>query len=184
MWCIQTSSHMGESSMNVADIVLIDGKNFAYANHWVHRFLSSKGRPTSVLFGCFNSLAAMAQRMQSTAFVFVWDGKGKTWRHRVTNGEYKGNRTTPNPEFLPALEQIPIFQKELDAIGVRQFCIDGFEADDLIGILATTLIEKNWFRRVIIKSSDKDYYQLVTDRIGVMRKYDVQREEHPVMFYE
>jgi len=163
-------------------VVLIDAKNLVYATHWVHRFLSSKGRSTSVLYGGFNVLVGMAKRMPDTPFVFVWDGNGKTWRHRITKGEYKGNRLPPNDEMKPALEQIPEFRKQLDRFGFRQFCVDGFECDDLIGILTAAIIKNDLFSKVIIKSSDKDFYQLTTDRIGVMRSFDKEKGEHSLLF--
>jgi 5'-3' exonuclease len=168
----------------VRTLVLIDSKNLVYRSHWVHRFLSSKGRCTSVLFGALKMIAAIAGRMPDTAFVFCWDGQGKTWRHELTKGVYKGNRSGgPNEDMLPAFPQIPILQKVLKEAGFRQFQYDNLECDDLIGILASAVVSKDFFERVIIYSTDKDFYQLVTNRIGVMRGYDPTQIEH-VMYWK
>jgi 5'-3' exonuclease len=130
-----------------------------------------------VLFGVLKMLAATASRMPDTAFVFVWDGKGKTWRHELSKGEYKGHRQGVNEEMAPAFPQMDILRKVLDDAGFRQFDFDNLECDDLIGILATVVIEKDLFEKVIIYSTDKDFYQLVTDNVGVMRGYDKDKIE-------
>jgi 5'-3' exonuclease len=159
------------------NLCLIDSKNLACRAHYVHRFLSSRGRCTSTLFGALKMIAATASRMPDTAFVFVWDGKGKTWRHELSKGEYKGNRQGVNEEMAPMFPQIPILRKALDAAGFRQFDFDNLECDDLIGILTAAVVYKGLFKHVIIYSTDKDFYQLVTDHVGVMRGYDKERIE-------
>lgn len=168
----------------IKQLVLIDGKNYAYRMHWVHRFLSSRGRCTSFLFGGFNSLLALARQLPDAAFVFVWDGEGGTWRHRFSEGEYKAHRMgqTPNEEMAPLFPQIPIFQKVWRAAGFRSFCFDGLECDDLIGMLATSAVQLNLFQKVIVHSTDQDFYQLATDRIGIMRGRQKGDDQNKVMF--
>src|SRR5262245_3522671 len=122
-------------------LCLIDGKNLVYSAHWVHRFLISKGRPTSVLFGGFHRLLSIAKQLPNTAFVFVWDGKGETWRHKYSNGQYKANRLEPNEDMAAAHPQIPIFKTALRTAGFRQFEFDNVEADDLIGILTKSVMD-------------------------------------------
>lgn len=157
-------------------LVLIDSKNLCFRSHFVHRFLSSRGRCTSILYGVPKMLAAAAARIPNAAFVFVWDGKGKTWRHEITNGFYKGHRQEPNADIEPAFPQIPVLRKVFGAAGFRNFDFDGLECDDLIGILATAVIEKNLFEKVFIYSTDKDFFQLASSRIGIVRGYDKDGE--------
>jgi 5'-3' exonuclease len=83
--------------------------------------------------------------------------------------------------MAPAFPQIPILRKALREAGFRDFECDCLEADDLIGILAETAIKKDMFERVVIYSTDKDFYQLATDRVGILRGYDRESPEH-VMF--
>lgn len=67
-------------------IVLIDGKNALYRHHFANMALSDEeGFPTGALHGCLNSLIALAKRLDNTSFVWVWDGEGETWRHRLMN---------------------------------------------------------------------------------------------------
>ena len=163
-------------------VVLIDGKNLVYRVHWVHRFLSSKNRPTSVLFGGFRSLLLLAKHFPTAAFVFVWDGKGETWRHRESNGVYKANRLEVNEDMRDAFPQIPIFQNTLKKAGFRAFEIDALEGDDLIGIMTASILKKELFKRVIIHSTDKDFYQLVTNKVGVLRGWDEEAGAHKLLF--
>ena len=158
--------------MDVKTLVLIDSKNLCFRAHFVHRFLSSRGRCTSILYGVPKMLVAAASKIPNAAFVFVWDGKGKTWRHEITNGFYKGHRQEPNPDMEPAFPQIPVFRNAFEGAGFRHFDFDCLECDDLIGILATEVIKKNLFERVLIYSTDKDFYQLASQRIGIVRGYD------------
>jgi DNA polymerase-1 len=58
----------------------------------------------------------------------------------------------------------------LDAAGIAQFCGDGVEADDYIGCLAKVSAEVGW--SVVIASSDKDFMQLVNERIGLLNPND------------
>lgn len=199
-------------------VILIDGKNFVYRHHYTHRQLSSNGRPTSVLYGCPAAMLSLASRFPDSALVFIWDGEGTTWRHRLltrgksdyhnTLGEsakvkgvlptymqmsldyiqktsapkpskvvvpkkekkvgYKANRGE-QPDFADAQKQIPIFKDFLDRLGFRQFEIDNLEGDDLMGIMATWIEKYDIFDEVIIHSSDRDFYQFISDKIRVLR---------------
>jgi len=167
-------------SSEVDKLVIIDGKNICYRAHWVHRFLASRGRCTSVLFGVPKMLVALAQRMPNTAFVFAWDGRGKNWRHEFSKGEYKAHRVhaASNDEIAPCFPQIPILKNALKNAGFRHFEVDNLEGDDLIGLLTTAAIEKNLFKQVLIHSTDKDFYQLATDRVGILRGRDHNEVEY------
>jgi len=68
-------------------IVLIDGKNMLYRHHFVGRLLTrDDGHPTGAIHGCLNSLASLSNRLPDASFVWVWDGDGDTWRHKVMAG--------------------------------------------------------------------------------------------------
>jgi DNA polymerase I len=160
-------------SETVSTVVLIDGKNFAYRYHYTHRRLSAKGFPTSVLFGGLQGLLSLSKRFPGAPMVFVWDVKGTTWRHELVGATYKSHRQgPPNPDAKIVNKQIPVFQEFLKKIGMRQFKCTGVECDDYIGILAKHIIDKNLFDEVVIFSSDKDFYQLISKRIKVLRSLD------------
>lgn len=71
-------------------VMLIDGKNFMYRNHFAHRELTtSDGAPTGVLYGCLMGLLALANKLPEMPIAFVWDGDGGTWRHRLLRPQPK-----------------------------------------------------------------------------------------------
>lgn len=64
-------------------LILIDAKNALYRHQNVHNFLSTEaGFPTGALFGCLNSMISISKRIPEAGIVWVWDGRGETWRHR------------------------------------------------------------------------------------------------------
>lgn len=68
-------------------IILVDGKNALYRHHFVNKFMTREdGHPTGALHGCLNSMYAMSSRLPEASFVWVWDGEGDTWRHRMMAG--------------------------------------------------------------------------------------------------
>lgn len=157
-------------------IVLIDGKNFAYRMHYTHISLSANGEPTGVIYGCLTGMLNLAKRLPDTAFVYVWDGAGKTWRHEIADSVYKANRQQASEEInqarLDVNKQISTLKILLEKMGFKNFEIPGLEGDDLIGILAKFIDSKDWFDPVIIHSTDKDFYQLLSSRIHVLKGID------------
>jgi len=88
--------------------------------------------------------------------------KGKTFRHNKYN-EYKAGRKE-TPEDLKL--QFPKAKEVLDAMGIKHFEIDNYEADDIIGTLARKVDEEYEFIATII-SSDKDLLQLISEEVDV-----------------
>lgn len=157
---------MGRSTMK--QLLLIDAKNFCYRAHWTRAFLSSEGRPTSVLHGALSMLITMQRKIKAPV-IFCWDGEGETWRHKLVKHrakQYKGNRSKAMTEARSAIyKQIPLLKDFLNIMGIWNIEIDNLEADDLIGILATSL--KNEYDKIIIVSGDRDFYQLASDKIAI-----------------
>jgi len=95
------------------------------------------------------------------AVVAVFDSREPTPRHAIYP-EYKANRLK-TPEDLAS--QIPVVDEVIDALGVRRLSVPGAEADDIIGTLSRRAEERGM--DVVIVSSDKDLYQLVSPRVKV-----------------
>ena len=157
-------------------IVLLDSKNVAHRFGHTHRGLSSNGRPTSVLFGVISGVLSLARKLPNTPFVFVWDGGGKTWRHELGDKQYKANRvhivsrTKEEEQSRKDIYiQIPQLKEFCNNIGLRSFEVHGLEGDDLIGMLASEIIRKDLFQKVIIHSGDRDFYQLLSPRIQILK---------------
>ena len=95
-------------------------------------------------------------------YILVAFDKGKTFRHEKYS-EYKAGRREM-PEELKL--QFPKAKEVLDAMGIKHFEIDNYEADDIIGTLAKTVDMEDEFIATII-SSDKDLLQLISKEVEV-----------------
>ncbi|MCX7929106.1 MAG: DNA polymerase I, partial [Chlorobi bacterium] len=124
---------------------------------------SPAGEPTGAIFGYANMLSALLERYDPEYIACVFDTKAPTHRHDAY-AEYKAHRQ-PFPEDLaPQLDRI----KELtDALGITRIELPGYEADDIIGTLATRAAADGF--DVYCVTSDKDFYQLVNDRIKLLK---------------
>lgn len=160
-------------------VILIDAKNFAHRYHWTHLGLRSEdGYPTSVMYGCLNGMVSLSKRFPNTPIVWVWDGNGKTWRHKLTEGVYKANRTAEPKKPLSEKDkkareeffwQLPKLKEFLKETGFRAFEVPCLEGDDMMGILVTAILQKDLFKKVIILSGDRDFYQFIGPRVKVLK---------------
>lgn len=165
-----------EIVMMQQEVLLIDARNFVYRHAFTRTALSSKGRPTGGIFGVLMGLIRLHKFFPDAYIVFCWDGKdaSKSWRHKLAP-DYKSNRKAKKGVEVPKpiqdiRKQIPIIEQFIKKFGFRQFSVPRLEADDLIGVLASTW--KEHFRKVIVYSTDRDFYQLVKDNVVVVRDFD------------
>ena len=164
-------------------VILVDGKNAAYRSHFTHWRLSSRGRPTSVIFGMTHMLMGVHHRLKAP-MIIVWDGAGKTWRHKITASRekvYKGNRNHLSGVRNVVNTQIPTIQNFYSNIGIWNFEVFQLEADDLIGILATHLKKDH---QVIIYSGDRDYYQLLDKNVTICNGQGKGKKKNEILTAE
>jgi DNA polymerase-1 len=141
-------------------LLLVDGSSYLYrAFHALPELRSSKGEPTGAIYGVLNMLRKLAADYKAGARACVFDAKGKTFRDAVY-AEYKANRT-PMPDDLSA--QVEPMREAVAALGWPVLVIEGVEADDVIATLAERAKRDGW--RTVISTGDKDFAQLVDDRI-------------------
>jgi len=156
-------------------LFLIDGHNLLYRTFFgLPRLSAPDGTPTHVVLGTARILMKILREDRPGAIAAVFDTPEPTSRHALYP-EYKANRLKA-PEDLSA--QVPLVKETIDALGVPRIEIPGVEADDIIGTLSRIGEEKGM--RVVIVSSDKDLYQLVSDRVVVrdgLKERAVGREE-------
>jgi len=146
----------------MASLYLIDGHNVLYRTFFgVPRLTAPDGMPTNVVLGVARILLKILREERPDAVVAVFDSREPTPRHAIYP-EYKANRLK-TPEDLAA--QIPVVDEMIDALGVRRLSVAGAEADDIIGTLSRRAEERGM--DVVIVSSDKDMYQLVSPRVKV-----------------
>jgi DNA polymerase I len=146
----------------MASLYLIDGHNVLYRTFFgVPRLTAPDGTPTNVVLGVARILLKILRDERPDAVVAVFDSREPTPRHAIYP-DYKANRLKI-PEDLAA--QIPVVDELIDALGVRRIEVAGTEADDIIGTLSRLAEERGM--DVVIVSSDKDMYQLVSKRVKV-----------------
>jgi len=167
--------------------LLVDGSSYLYrAFHALPGLKSPKtGEPTGAIYGVLNMLRKLAADYKPAALACVFDAKGRTFRD-AEYAEYKANRT-PMPDDLGV--QVAPLHEAVAALGWPVLVIDGVEADDVIATLAEAAKRDGW--RAVISTGDKDFAQLVDDRItlvntmsnelldieGVKRKFGVPPEK-------
>ncbi len=146
----------------MTSLYLIDGHNVLYRTFFaLPRLSAPDGTPTNVVLGTVRILLKILREEKPAAIATVFDSPEPTSRHELFP-EYKANRLKV-PEELQA--QVPLVKEAIDALGVERIEVPGAEADDIIGTLSR-LAEENGMDVVII-SSDKDLYQLVSDKVRV-----------------
>ncbi|MDP3847774.1 MAG: DNA polymerase I [Pseudomonas sp.] len=142
--------------MSQAPLVLVDGSSYLYrAFHALPPLTTSKGLPTGAVKGVLNMLKSLRKQYPVSPFVVVFDAKGPTFRDELF-AEYKSHRP-PMPDELRL--QIEPLHTCVRGLGYPLLCIEGVEADDVIGTLARQSAALG--RPVVISTGDKDMAQLV-----------------------
>ena len=147
-------------------LLIVDGHAYAYrAFHAIRELRSPDGRPTNAIYGFVKMLEKMRLAVSPTHLIVVWDG-GLSRERLAALPEYKAQRPEMPEDLRPQLAAIGDF---LAAAGIASYCADGVEADDYIATLARRAGD-DW--NVVIASSDKDFMQLVSERIGLLNPND------------
>ena len=120
-------------------LYLLDGMALAYRAHFAlirSPIYTSKGFNTSAIFGFTATLIELITKQKPSHLAVVFDTSAPTERHRI-HPEYKANREDM-PEDLSAA--MPHLDRVANAFGIPVLKLDGYEADDIIGTLALSLI--------------------------------------------
>ncbi|MFN2314922.1 MAG: 5'-3' exonuclease H3TH domain-containing protein, partial [Bacteroidales bacterium] len=125
--------------------------------------VTSKGMNTSAVFGFLLTLEDLLTRQKPTHIAVVFDPPGPTFRN-VLYPAYKANRDATPEDIRIA---VPYIKRLLDAYRIPVIEVPGFEADDVIGTLARKAAEEGY--TAFMMTPDKDFAQLVTDRVVMYR---------------
>ena len=146
-------------------LVLIDGSSYlfrAYHTRLSQNMTSPTGFPTQAIFIVINMLRKLVKDEQPDLVAVVFDAKGKTFRNDIYP-QYKANRP-PMPDDLRL--QIEPLHEIIKAQGLPLVCIEGVEADDVIGTMCREATEKGY--EVLVSTGDKDLAQLVNDHVTLI----------------
>ena len=147
-------------------IILVDGNNLLFRSYYATAYngnlmKNSKGFPTNALYGFTNMMNKIIEEEKPTYIMVAFD-KGKTFRHDKYDFYKQGRIETPNELKI----QFPKAKELLNAMGIKYFEIDNYEADDIIGTFAEYCNEDPNFIGTII-SSDRDLLQLISHDIDI-----------------
>ncbi|GLK59397.1 DNA polymerase I [Azotobacter vinelandii] len=149
--------------MTQTPLVLVDGSSYLYrAFHALPPLATSGGTPTGAVKGVLNMLLALRKQYPDSPFAVVFDAKGPTFRDELFE-HYKSHRP-PMPDDLRV--QIEPLHACVRALGLPLLCVEGVEADDVIGTLARGSALDG--RPVVISTGDKDMAQLVDGHITLV----------------
>ena len=126
--------------------------------------INSKEVNTSAIFGFVNTLEEVLKNLNPEYIGVAFDPKGGTFRHEIYP-QYKAQREeTPEPIKLA----VPYIKQILEAYNIPVFEVPGYEADDVIGTLATKASQKDNLLTLMM-TLDKDYGQLVKENVKMYR---------------
>lgn len=146
-------------------IVLIDGNNLMFRSYYATAYAgnlmkNSKGFVTNALYGFTNMMNKIIHEEEFSYILVAFD-KGKTFRHD-TYSLYKAGRIETPADLK---NQFPKAKEMLDAMGIKWYETDGYEADDIIGTLSKMATDNDY--ETLIVSSDRDLLQLINDKVTV-----------------
>lgn len=125
--------------------------------------LTSKGKNTNAQFGFTNALVDLLNKQKPSHMAVCFDTHAPTERH-TDFADYKANRQDA-PEDI--LEAVPDIKKIIEGFNIPCVEKDGFEADDVIGTLSKQAAAAGY--EVFMVTPDKDYGQLVSDKIKIYK---------------
>ncbi|HEM3562440.1 DNA polymerase I [Streptococcus suis] len=149
-------------------LLLIDGSSVAFRAFFalynqIDRFKSPTGLHTNAIYGFNLMLDHMMKRIEPTHILVAFDA-GKTTFRTEMYADYKAGRAKTPDEFR---EQFPFIRQMLDAMGVKHYELDQYEADDIIGTLDKMAERTDIPFEVTIVSGDKDLIQLTDENTVV-----------------
>ena len=138
-------------------LMILDGNSIVNRAFYGIRMLTAPdGTPTNAVYGFLTILQRLLDEQKPEALAVCFDLKAPTFRHKRYEG-YKAQRKGM-PEELAV--QMPILKEILDAMGIRRYELEGYEADDLLGTAAAVCEKEGW--DCLVVTGDKDSLQLIS----------------------
>ncbi|MDF1701257.1 MAG: 5'-3' exonuclease H3TH domain-containing protein, partial [Planctomycetota bacterium] len=162
-------------------LFLLDGMALAYRAHFAffrNPLTNAQGVQTSAVFGFLGAIDRVLEDEQPEEIAVVFDGPEDTFRHKIFP-DYKATREKMPEEMVPQLAWI---RQCVEALGIAFLQVEGYEADDIIGTLATQGAAEG--KDVWIVSGDKDMLQLVSDKVRLYNLMKAGQSEPEIMGIE
>ena len=175
---IEREKEQGTGSTKDSHLLVIDGLNTFIRVFSAVPALNDDGQHIGGVTGFLRSVAAVVRLIKPTRCIIVFDGKGGSRRRKDIYPEYKANRANKTAfnryqEFASLEDEQDSMRRQfgrviqyLNCLPVTTLSIDNVEADDIMAYIANEIYtdDKN---RVTICSTDRDFLQLVNNRISV-----------------
>ncbi|MDX1964382.1 MAG: DNA polymerase I [Pirellulales bacterium] len=137
--------------------------------HAVPEMTSPQGLPVNAVFGFTRDLFAILEQKRPDYLFCAYDLDGPTFRHELY-APYKQNRSDMPPDLIP---QIAMIRRVLETLEIPILELAGYEADDLLATLARRVEAAGG--ECVLVTADKDYRQLITDRV---RLYSMRKNQY------
>ena len=154
------------SQIVMEKLFLLDAYALIYRSYYAfikNPRINSKGLNTSAIMGFLNTLQEVLTKEQPTHLGVAFDPHGPTFRSEAYPA-YKAQREA-TPEDIK--QSVPLIKQILKAWNIPILQVDGFEADDVIGTLATEAGKQGIDTYML--TPDKDYGQLVSNKVKIYR---------------
>lgn len=150
-------------------LLIVDGSNLLFQMFYgmPARIVNARGRAIQGTLGFIGALLKIIRMVQPTHVLVAFDGECDNGRTALDE-KYKANRPdySEMPEEETPFSQLPDIYAALDELGIRHKETENCEADDWIAAYAVQLGNS---MDVVIVSQDSDFYQLITERVSVLR---------------
>ena len=192
---IEEDHKQGKGSSKNSHLLVIDGLNTFIRVFSAVPALNDDGMHIGGVTGFLRSIAAVIRKHKPTRCVIVFDGKGGSVRRKRMYPNYKANRANKTAfnrykEFASLEDEQQSMKRQygrmiqyLQCLPITTLAIDNIEADDAIAYISNEIFTKQE-NKVTIVSTDRDFLQLVNNRISVwspikkkMYTPNVMREE-------
>lgn len=150
--------------------LVIDGSSIFYRAFYAMPPLTApSGEPTGALVGFANIILKIIREQSPELVAVAFDASKKTFRNEIFS-DYKANRQAMPDELVA---QLPLIKEFVEVFGLKSYAAEGYEADDIIGTLATQACKDF---HVEILTGDRDSLQLInaTTHVLLNKKSDVE----------
>ena len=177
-------------------VLIIDGLNTFIRSWTTNPTMNEDGDHTGGVIGSLKSIGFGIRQFNPTRVIVTFDGKGGSNGRKKIYGGYKSergkNRFRVNrqyPEMMNEEDESVSMKRQfvwlvdiLDSLPVTTMVYDGIEADDVIGHIATQLLDED--DECVIVSTDKDFLQLVSDKVTVYSPTKKKTYDRKAVFEE
>lgn len=150
-------------------LLIVDGSNLLFQMFYgmPARIVNSQGEPIHGTLGFIGALLKIIRRIEPTHLAVLFDGEHENVRAAI-QPDYKANRTdySKMPEEETPFSQLPDIYAALDYLNIQHMETTTCEVDDWIAGYVYTCEAGT---EMIISSFDSDFFQLITDRVSVLR---------------